>query len=130
MKATGAVRFPPPPKSTRDLVNEAFGFDPSLTADQIVRSMGQAMFMMNNKQIQTQIDAAAGSETMLAKLLEGEPDNATAVKKLFERVLARAPSERETKLALEHVAAASGRREAFEDLLWSLLNSAEFTTRR
>ena len=27
--ASGAIRFPPPPKSTRDLVNEAFGFDPS-----------------------------------------------------------------------------------------------------
>jgi hypothetical protein len=33
-------------------------------------------------------------------------------------------------LALEHVAELDDRGAAFEDLLWSLINSAEFTTKR
>jgi hypothetical protein len=126
---TSAVRFPPPPKTTRDLVNEAFGFDPSLSADYITRTMDQAMFMMNNTQIQKQIDAAPKSDTTLSKLLADETDDSAAVTQLFQKVLARRPSDRELQIAAEHIAAGSDRRAAFEDLLWSLLNSAEFTTR-
>jgi iron(III) transport system substrate-binding protein len=57
MKATGAYRFPPPPKSTRDLVNEAFGFDPSAEQSNVARTMQQAMLLMNNKQVQAQVNA-------------------------------------------------------------------------
>ena len=42
-KPSGAIRFPVPPKSTRDLVNEAFGYDPSFKDDLLVRTMKQAM---------------------------------------------------------------------------------------
>jgi hypothetical protein len=128
--ASSAVRFPPPPKSTRDLVNEAFGFDPSLTADYLTRTMAQAMLMMNNKQIQAQVDASSDSSTMLARLLADEKDNAAAATTLYQRVLARRPSERELEIATKYIAGMNDRGAAFEDLLWSLLNSAEFTTRR
>ncbi|HZN36713.1 MAG TPA: DUF1549 domain-containing protein, partial [Pirellulaceae bacterium] len=37
-EATTAFRFPPPPKSTRDLVNEAFGFDPSAEQANVART--------------------------------------------------------------------------------------------
>jgi hypothetical protein len=129
-KPTGAVRFPPPPKSTRDLVNEAFGFDPSLDLSNVARTMAQAMFMMNNQQIQKQIDARAESDTRLAKLLASEPDDRAAIKTLFENVLVRQPTAGEIEIALAHLAELKDRRAGFEDLLWSLLNSAEFTTRR
>ncbi len=129
-KASAAIRFPPPPKSTRDLVNETFGFDPSLTADYLTRTMAQAMLMMNNKQIQAQVDASAESSTMLARLLADEKDNTAAVNALYQRVLARRPTDRELEIASKHIADMNDRSAAFEDLLWSLLNSAEFTTRR
>ena len=58
-KATSDTRFPPPPKSTRDLVNEAFGYDPSFQDSLINRTMKQAMLMMNNDQILKQIEADA-----------------------------------------------------------------------
>lgn len=130
MEPTPEVRFPPPPKSTRDLVVDAFGFDPSLAPKEVQRSMAQAMWMMNNEQLQAQIDANPKSKTMLSRLLAGTKDNGKAVDALFMSVLARGPSKQEREIALEHVASINERGAAFEDLLWSLLNTAEFTTRR
>lgn len=129
-KANGAFRFPVPPKSTRDLVNEAFGFDPSFSKDQIVRSLREAMFLMNNEQLQKQIDAKPDSGTMLGLLLAQEKDDSKAIVILFRRVLARDPTERELSVSKRHLEKLNDRPAAFEDLLWSLLNSAEFTTRK
>jgi hypothetical protein len=128
--ATDAVRFPPPPKSTRDLVSDAFGFDPSSDAGNVSRTMQQAMLLMNNEQIQKQIDASPGSGTMLARLVESETDDAKAVTQLYENVLARKPNGEEIDLAKKHIAKVGERGAAYEDLLWSLVNGAEFLSRR
>lgn len=128
-KKTKEVRFPIPPKSTRDLVNEAFGFDPSTQDSLITRTMKQAMFLINNAQIRQQIDAGENSQTVLAKLLRTEPDNDRVIDVLYARVLTRLPTERERRIVSDHVTKISNRQDAFEDVLWSLLNSAEFTTR-
>lgn len=130
VKPTAAIRFPPPPKSTRDLIHEAFAVDPSLTSSDAPRTIGQALWMMNNEQLQAQLTGAPGSGTMLAKLLEEQKDDKRLCEQLFERVLARAATADEVRIALEHVASQGDRRAAFEDLLWSLVNSAEFSTRR
>ncbi|QDU96426.1 DUF1549 domain-containing protein [Lignipirellula cremea] len=129
-KKSAAVRFPPPPKSTRDLVNEAFGYDPSFRDQDIPRTMTQAMFLMNNPQVQDQINAQADSGTFLASLLAGQPTDSGAIERLYEAVLARRPQAREVEICLAHIKTLPDRGAAFEDLLWSLLNSAEFTTRR
>lgn len=130
VKPTKEIRFPPPPKSTRDIVIEAFGYDPSLPPAEVLRTMGQAMLLMNNDQLQAQIDARPGRPTLLSKLLASEPDNEAALERLFQLVLARQPTERELGIGREHLAAVGERGPAFEDLLWSLLNTAEFTTKR
>jgi len=130
IKPTGAVRFPPPPKSTRDLVNDAFGTDPSFAPVDAPRTMAQALWMMNNEQLQKQLSSKPDSGTMLAKLLADESDNQRACEQLYQHVLARPPQPAELKVALEHIQMLKDRGAAFEDLLWSLLNSTEFTTRR
>ena len=91
--------------------------------------MGQAMLMMNDAEIQAQIDADPSSGTPLARLLIEEPDDARAVDRLYRRVLARDPTDRERAIALEHLDDAGDRGAGFEDLLWALLNTAEFTVR-
>lgn len=130
VKPTAEIRFPPPPKSTRQLVNDAFGADPSLSPVDAPRTIGQALWMMNNEQLQAQINAAEGSGTMLAELLAEHKDDTAACRQLFSRTLAREATDEELRITLEHVKRVGERREAFEDLLWSLVNSAEFTTRR
>lgn len=127
---TPEIRFPPPPKSTQDLVNEAFGFDPSSEQSNVVRTMQQAMFLMNNRQVQAQINADPASGTMLARLLAAEPDDERAVVRLYERVLARHPTTQEVSLAVAHLRRVGDRGAGFEDLLWSMINSAEFLSRR
>jgi hypothetical protein len=128
--ANDAIRFPPPPKSTRDLVNDAFGFDPSSDKSNVNRTMQQAMLMMNNKQIQAQIDASPGADTMLARLVAAETDDSAAVTKLYQQVLARKPTAKEIDIAREHLKSSGERKTAYEDLLWSMVNSAEFLSRR
>lgn len=130
MKKSSTVRFPPPPKSTRDLVNEVFGYDPSLKDDSIVRTMGQAMFMMNNTQLQAQINAQPDSGTFLSRLLTAEQDDRLVAERLFLATLGRKGTAEELKIAIDHVATVKERGPAFEDILWGLVNSAEFTTRR
>ncbi|MEK6236366.1 MAG: DUF1549 domain-containing protein [Planctomycetales bacterium] len=129
-KAAGDFRFPPPPKSTRDLVNDSFGFDPSIEAWQVERTLQQAIWMMNNDQLLKQIDADPKSETVLSKILAAHPEDDSAVGALFRAVLGRKPTDKETALGVKHVASLDDRGEGFEDLLWSLVNTAEFTTRR
>ncbi len=127
--ATKAFRFPPPPKSTRELVVEAFAADPSLPEEEQPRTMGQAMFLMNNTQLQAQINAAPESGTQLSQLLIAYPKNRAAIEQLFLQVLARQPTERETTIAAKHIQKVGNRNAAFEDLLWGLVNTVEFTTR-
>lgn len=128
-KKTAEVRFPIPPKSTRDIVNDVFGFDPSTQDALVTRTMKQAMFLINNSQIRKQLDGKEESETVLARLLKAEPDDNRVIDVLYARVLTRLPSDREREIVGGHVKNIENRQEAFEDVLWSLLNSAEFTTR-
>ena len=141
IEPTNEIRFPPPPQSTRDLVNAAFGNDPSFAPVDAPRTMSQALWMMNNEQLQRQIDSSPESGTMLAELHKSEQDDAAAIKKLYRRVLAREATDSEVSLAVQHIRKlgddknlggemVEGRGAAFEDLLWALVNSAEFTTRR
>lgn len=129
-KPTPEVRFPPPPKSTRDVVADAFGFDPSLAPADLPRTINQAMLMMNNEQLQAQINASPGSGTLLSKLLAENDSDEAVVEQLFRRLLSRRPTPAEREIAQAHRAAVGDRGTALEDLLWSLINSAEFTTKR
>lgn len=129
-KKTGAVRFPPPPKSTRDLVNQAFGYDPSFPDNLILRTMKQAMFLMNNQQIQDALAANATEKSFLSSLLEKNPEDDAALVSVYQHVLARRPTDRELQILKNHLASADDRTAAFEDILWSLINSAEFTSKR
>ncbi|NQV29147.1 MAG: DUF1553 domain-containing protein, partial [Rhodopirellula sp.] len=108
-KKSEAVRFPIPPRSTRDLVNEAFSYDPAFRDSLINRTMDQAMFLINNDQILKQVDANADSGTVLARLLKDEPDNQIVTDVLYARVLAREPSSRERAIVLKHVESLNNR---------------------
>ena len=53
-----------------------------------------------------------------------------ALRILYLRTLARTPTDREVKKCRSYIAETGRRIEAFEDILWSLLNSTEFLTKR
>ena len=110
-------------------VNEVFGFDPSTRDKLVTRTMKQAIFMMNNDQLHRLINASPDEDTMLSRLVHSESDNRVVLDVLYVRVLARRPTNVEREILLRHIESVQSRGKAFEDILWSLLNSAEFTTR-
>ena len=48
--------------------------------------------------------------------------------RLYLRILGRKPDESEIKIGMKHLSNASRREEAFDDLVWALINTREFIT--
>ncbi|MBI1313234.1 DUF1549 domain-containing protein [bacterium] len=115
-------------RNPRDQFGQLFGFDPSTPQADITGTVPQALFMMNAPQINAQISATG--LTRLAALLRKFPDNDDAASELYLMVLSREPSDKERKIVADYIAEVGNRNEAFEDLMWSLLNSSEFLSKR
>jgi hypothetical protein len=107
----------------RDRIAREFSFDPSIPREDIDGSIQQALLFMNNPAIQQRIKKMAGDMARVT------PDDAL-VREAYLRLLARQPTESELKRNIEYLGRVSPRSEAIEDLVWMLLNSAEFGTKR
>ncbi len=116
-------------RSPRNLFASAFGYDPSNLRDEVQTSIPQALVMMNSPIFSRAISARSRTSG-LGKLLVEISDDREAVMELYLRVLARQPSLSEQETALNYIRSTTSRGEAFEDLLWTLLNSTEFLHRR
>ncbi len=126
---------PPPPANRagrrftfEGLFLQTFGFDPSARVDSVEGTIPQALMLMNNPLIQNKI-RAQGDNT-LSKILRENQRDEEAIRALYLKTLARKPTNREARIALDYVKTQSNRNEAYEDLMWALLNSAEFQTKR
>jgi len=108
--------------------NQAFDFDPSTRPDEVEGSVSQALLMMNNPAINSRISATG--QTNLARLLRDHAKDDDAVRALYTQVLSRKPTDRELSTAMEYIRKVGRRADAFEDLLWVLINSTEFQTRK
>jgi hypothetical protein len=112
----------------RGLFNLQFGVDPSTPTEDVQGTIPQALFIMNNTLIAQR--TSAQGDTILSRLLDVYNDDEEVVRLLYKRVLARAPTDDELATCKEYLQEVGNRREAFEDLLWSLVNSTEFITKR
>ncbi len=111
--------------SIRKEIIQAFDMNPSLPQDSLEGSIQQALLMMNNRELQTRL-----SQSELKQRLLNLPSDTELVQALYLNVLARhaTPSERERNLS--YLRDSEKRDEAVDDLLWVLLNSTEFRTKR
>lgn len=107
---------------------QLFGFDPSTPQADIIGNVPQALFLMNQQGVNGAIRTSG--RTRLASLLSQNKDDRDALSELYLLVLSREPSKTEVELNLAYLASVGNRNEAFEDILWSLLNSSEFITKR
>lgn len=105
-----------------------FEFDPSAKPDEIEGTIPQALLLMNNPTINQRIKAEG--TTLLGRILTAYPQDDEALRMLYLRTLARKPTDREKAKGLAYVQKVNNRSEAFEDLLWALINSTEFQTKR
>lgn len=105
-----------------------FGIDPSVPREEVTGNVPQALFLMNAPALRNRFRVDGNAR--LARLLQEFSDDRDAIGELYLIALCRLPTAAEENICLEHVKQSSHRAEAFEDLLWSLLNSTEFVSRR
>jgi hypothetical protein len=110
------------------IFKQEFSFDPSLKPEDVEGSIPQSLLLMNNPQVQQRISARGN--TTLSRILDRYPRDEEAVMVVYLQTLARKPTEREKSKCLALVRKASSRGDAYEDILWALLNSTEFQTKR
>lgn len=115
-------------RGLRQQFDEKFGYDPSTPQDELLGNVPQALTLMNFP-IVTNALRAEGN-TRLGLILANNKDNSDAIAELYLSFFARDPSPKELTIATEYLAKVGNRREAFEDLAWSLLNSSEFLSKR
>jgi hypothetical protein len=112
----------------RLLFNSLFGVDPSIPSDEVVGTIPQALFLMNSPLVQNWTRVRTG--TVLGDILATAADDRAAVEQLYLRVLSRPPTDSELQVCRRYLSQVGNRAEAFEDIHWALVNSAEFVTRR
>jgi len=108
--------------------HQVFGFDPGLPRDEITGSIPQVLMLMNGPQLARAIDGDRPS--LLGRLLRAEPDDRAVADELHTRTLGRHATPEELAVCVDHVRDTGDRAEAFEDIFWALINSAEFITRK
>jgi hypothetical protein len=87
-------------------------------------SVAQVLHVMNSPEIQAKLNHEGGA---IARLVKEKTDDGALVEELYLTFYCRLPREKECKVAVEHLRRdPAKRREAAEDLAWSLLNSLEF----
>lgn len=91
-------------------------------------SLTQALYLLNDGEMLTKIRSAKGR--LAAYLASGITDT-ELIEELYLWALGRRPTPREAQITADHVAMWTkdgGRAEAFQDVLWGLMNLKEFNT--
>ncbi|MDB4743544.1 DUF1549 domain-containing protein [Planctomicrobium sp.] len=110
------------------LFQQTFGLDLSMPKDEVIGNVPQGLFMMNSPIVETMIRGTG--DTKLSRILKDQSDNEDALREVYLLVLSREPTDKEINIGKEYVTQVGSRTEAFEDLMWSLLNSTEFISKR
>jgi hypothetical protein len=111
----------------RHMIYQTFKVDPSLPAEEVQGTIPQALLMMNSVLVNTFI--AAKGKTYLADALDKGLSDDEILLALYERTLARKPSAKELAICKQYLDKVGDRKEALEDIFWSLVNSTEFLTK-
>jgi len=106
-----------------------FGFDPSVPRSDLTGSIPEALFLMNSPQLHNYL-RSNGSNNTIARISQTVLTDGEVIGELYLTTVSREPTEREVKVCLSFVESAENRREGFEDVLWSLMNSSEFQSKR
>jgi hypothetical protein len=87
-------------------------------------SVVQALHLMNSTKLQAKLENDTGRVTRLAK---SSMNSEEIVEELYLAAFSRKPTSEELAVASKAIALAGDkRRDAIEDVLWAMLNSAEF----
>jgi hypothetical protein len=116
-------------RSPRGQFLQVFGYDPSEAREEVAGTIPQALLLINSRVVGQAINGKS-PRSQLGRLLSDTPDDEDVVVELYLRVLSRQPVDEELSTCLDYVKETNDRAEAFEDILWSLVNSTEFLYRK
>ena len=117
-----------PDESFASYFLDVFGRPQRLSACECERvteaNLAQVLHLLNSDEVQVKLARAGGRADLLAR--EPRPD-ADKVNEMFLWAVGRPPTEAQLQIALNVIQRNAGqRRQAYEDILWSLLNTKEF----
>jgi hypothetical protein len=105
-----------------------FGRPQSTTACECERTqeanLTQSLHLLNSEEIQKKLADEKGRAAQLAA--DTARSDEEKLKDLYLRVFSRLPSDAELLAAVSYLKAKPNPREAYEDIIWSLVNSKEF----
>lgn len=106
-----------------------FGRPESTTACECERSqeatLAQSLHLLNSKEVQAKLASDAARPARLAA--DTAEDRAQHIRSLYMRALSRQPNDEELAVALGYITRKENNlREAYEDIVWALINSKEF----
>lgn len=105
----------------RHMVYHAFKENPSTPQQEVQGTIPQALLMMNSALVHAY--TSAQGKTLLADLLAKGQTDEQIVAALYTRVLARKPTAEEQATCRRFIGKVGDRKEALEDVLWTLVNS-------
>jgi hypothetical protein len=112
----------------RNMIYQAFKVDPSLPAEEVQGTIPQALLMMNSVLVNTYVSAKGKS--FLADAIDHGRTDVQIIEALYERTLARPPRPQELATCTRYLDRVKDRREALEDIYWSLVNCTEFLLKK
>jgi hypothetical protein len=117
-----------PDESFRSYFLDVFGRPQRISACECERvneaNLAQALHLLNSEEVQGKITRNGGRADLLAK--DTRPD-AEKVEELFLWAFARKPSPGDLQAALAHLEKnAKNKKQAYENIIWALLNTKEF----
>jgi hypothetical protein len=112
----------------RHMIYHAFKENPSTPMQEVHGTLPQALVLMNSALVHAY--TSAEGKTLLADLLAKERTDEQIIEALYERVLARKPTAQERSTCLRYIGKVGDRKEALEDILWTLVNSTEFLLKK
>ena len=111
-------------KNLERAIKGAFDQNPSVPQADLEGSIQQALLLMNNGTLQGRL---AASE--LRKRLSEIKDDRQLIQQAFLNTIARRPTEQEITRYQQFIKGSANRYEGIVDMLWVLVNSAEFVTK-
>lgn len=94
-------------------------------------NLAAVLHLLNSEEVQGKITRSGGRADALAKADDKRPD-AEKIEELFLWAFARKPSAEDKKTALEHIEkmaaknGPAGKKTAYENILWAIINTKEF----
>ncbi len=87
-------------------------------------NLAQSLHLLNSSEVQGKLSNAAGRAARLAK--DAARTDQDKVRELYLCVYAREPAADELAIATGHIAKNENKQQAYEDILWALVNTKEF----